>query len=32
MHADFFAENLRYRDPDGKIDIKREFMTVPLTI
>ncbi len=32
MDATFFAENLRYRDPEGKIDIKREFMTVPLSI
>ena len=32
MHVEFFAENLRYRDAEGKIDIKREFMTVPLSI
>jgi len=32
MHADFFAANLRYRDAEGKIDIKREYMTVPQSI
>ena len=32
MDSEFFNEYLRYRKEDGKLDIQREFATVPKTI
>ena len=32
MDSEFFNEYLRYRKEDGRLDIKREFATVPKTI
>ena len=32
MDSEFFNQYLRYRKEDGKLDIQREFATVPKTI
>ena len=32
MNSEFFNEYLRYRKEDGRLDIKREFASVPKTI